>query len=143
MAFLFFDIVLLIMSIVARLLGAQSRQSSHACSLHKGSGAFIPAPTCAAFVCLFFSIISTSAYKLGNFGLLSRDFRHVCIIQARTHDLCEMARSRAPCSLCMFAQMVAFILCILVRALRTLGNILAKGDDYSRGVQAARRDAQT
>ena len=109
----------------------------------QGSGAPTPAPTCAAFVCLFFSIISTSAYKLGNFGLLSRDFRHVCIIQARTHDLSEMARSRAPCSLCMFAQMVAFILCILVRALRTLGNILAKGDDYSRGVQAARRDAQS
>ena len=107
----------------------------------RSSGAPTPATACAAFVCLFFSIISTSAYKLGNFGLLSRDFRHVCIIQARACDPCAMARSRAPYSLCMFAQMVAFILCIVVRALRALGNILANGEDYSRGVQA-RRDAQ-
>ena len=35
-------------------------------------------------------------------------------------------------------QMVAFILCILVRALRTLGNILAQDSNYSRGVQEYR-----
>ena len=118
MAYLLFDIVLLLMSIIARLL---------------------------AFVCLFFSIVNTSAYKLGNFGLLSRDFRHVCIIQARrrlppkprsahAHLLmCVRVGLSAQMAACILrilyhaphsndaclphsAQMVAFILCILVRA---------------------------
>jgi hypothetical protein len=89
MAYLLFDVFILIATCVARLFG---------------------------FMVLFFLIIETAAYKIGNFGLLSHDFRKICIVQ-----------------------MCSFVLALMLRAFRCVGDIMGK-DAYGtkldeRGIQ--------